>query len=419
MSKKKKRRLTPGRALVGTVMLFYFLAFMLLGLKEMQWQCFVLAAAVPVLILFGSVGITKLYPADTLLLSLVNFLCALGVLVLYRLKPEYGMSQAVNYGVGVAAMIGCTLLIRYMPHFRLVNLPMMLAGLALLAAPLVMGVEKNDAKSWIAIGGFNFQPSEVVKVLMLICLATLLARRKVIPAMGFAAVCVLILAVQNDFGTALVYFGTALMLGYAATGSLLLVGAGLGGAAAAVLAGSLMMPERFRRAMSRVDAWLDPWADPQGKGYQLIQGLVAMVNGGPFGVGLGVGNGTVIPQHQNDSIFMVIVNEFGMIFGLMILAVYVLIILRGMMIAKSSRTRFHALLSSGCAAMLAVQTFVIIGGNIKLIPMTGLPLPFISLGGTAMVSSMCIIGMMQGVSARNAAGLQEDRELALQGGDGL
>lgn len=419
MSKKKKRRLTPGRALVGTVMLFYFLAFMLLGLKEMQWQCFVLAAAVPVLILFGSVGITKLYPADTLLLSLVNFLCALGVLVLYRLKPEYGMSQAVNYGVGVAAMIGCTLLIRYMPHFRLVNLPMMLAGLALLAAPLVIGVEKNDAKSWIAIGGFNFQPSEVVKVLMLICLATLLARRKVIPAMGFAAVCVLILAVQNDFGTALVYFGTALMLGYAATGSLLLVGAGLGGAAAAVLAGSLMMPERFSRAMSRVDAWLDPWADPQGKGYQLIQGLVAMVNGGPFGVGLGVGNGTVIPQHQNDSIFMVIVNEFGMIFGLMILAVYVLIILRGMMIAKSSRTRFHALLSSGCAAMLAVQTFVIIGGNIKLIPMTGLPLPFISLGGTAMVSSMCIIGMMQGVSARNAAGLQEDRELALQGGDGL
>ena len=138
MSKQKKRRLTPGRALVGTVMLFYFLAFLLLGMKNMEWQCFLLAAVVPVLILFGSVGITKLYPADTLLLSLVNFLCALGVLVLYRLKPEYGMSQAVNYGVGVAAMIGCTLLIRYRPHFRLLNVPMMLAGLALLAAPLVL-----------------------------------------------------------------------------------------------------------------------------------------------------------------------------------------------------------------------------------------------------------------------------------------
>lgn len=419
MSKQKKRRLTPGRALVGTVMLFYFLAFLLLGLQKMEWQCFLLAAVVPVLILFGSAGLTKLYPADTLLLSLVNFLCALGVLVLYRLKPEYGMSQAVNYGIGVAAMIGCTLLIRYIPHFRMLNLPVMLAGLALLAAPLVMGVEKNDARSWISVGGFNFQPSEVVKVLMLICLSTLLARRKVIPAMGFAAVCVLILAVQNDFGTALVYFGTAMVLGFSATGSLLLVGAGAGGAAAAVVAGSLLMPERFARAMSRVDAWLDPWADPQGKGYQLIQGLVAMVNGGLWGVGLGVGNGTVIPQHQNDSIFMVIVNEFGMIFGVMILTVYALIIIRGMMIAKGSRTRFHALLAAGCAAMLAVQTFVIIGGNIKLIPMTGLPLPFISLGGTAMVSSMCMIGILQGVAARNAAGLREDRELALQGGDGL
>lgn len=419
MSKKKKRRLTPGRALVGTVMLFFFLAFFLLGLKNMEWQCFVLAVAVPFIILFGSVGITRLYPADTLLMSLVNFLCALGVLVLYRLKPEYGMSQAVNYAIGVAAMIGGTLMIRYMPHFRLLNLPMMAAGLALLAAPLLLGVEKNGARSWIALGSFSFQPSEAVKVLMLICLSTLLARRKVIPAMGFAAVCVLILAVQNDFGTALVYFGVALALGYASTGSLLLVGAGIGGAAAAVVAGSLLMPERFARAMTRVDAWLDPWSDPQGSGYQLIQGLVAMVNGGAWGVGLGAGNGTVIPQHQNDSIFMVIVNEFGMIFGAVVLAVYMLIVIRGMMIARASRTRFHALLAIGCVALLAVQTFVIIGGNIKLIPLTGLPLPFISLGGTALVSSMCIIGMLQGVSARNAAGLKEDRELALQGGDGL
>ena len=419
MNKKKKRRLTPGRALVGTVMLFYFLAFLLLGFKTMEWQSFALAVAVPVLILFGSVGITKLYPADTLLLSLVNFLCALGVLVLYRLDPARGMSQAVNYGVGVAAMIGCTLLIRYIPHFRMLNLPIMLAGLALLAAPLVMGVEKNAARSWIAIGGFNFQPSEVVKVLLLICLSTLLARRKVIPAMGFAAVCVLILAIQNDFGTALVYFGTALALGFAATGSLLLVGAGVGGAGAAVLAGSLLMPERFSRAMERFNTWLDPWKDTQGQGYQLIQGLIAMVNGGLWGVGLGVGNGHVIPQHYNDSIFMVIVNEFGMIFGAMVLAVYVLIVIRGMMIAKACRTRFHTLLVTGCVAILALQTFVIIGGNIKLIPLTGLPLPFVSHGGTAMVSCMCIIGMMQGVSARNSAGLREDRELALQGGDGL
>ena len=414
--KNNRRRMTPGRLMVSTVMLFYFLAFLLLGLQEMEWQCFVLAAVVPMIVLFGSVGITKLYPADTLLLSMVNFLCALGVLVLYRLKPEYGMSQAINYGIGVAAMIGCTLLIRYLPSFRFVNWAFVLGSVGLLALPLLIGTEKNGANSWITLGGISFQPSEIVKIALLISMAHLLAKRKVIFTMGFAAVCVLILAVQNDFGTALLYFGTALVLGYASTGSLLLVGAGVGGAGAAVVLGNMIMPERFSRAMSRVDVWLDPWQDVQGAGYQIVQGLIAMANGGLWGVGLGAGNATVIPEHYNDFIFAVIVNEFGMVFGLIVILMYAFIMIRGIMIARNTRTMFHALLATGCAAMLAMQVFVIIGGNIKLIPLTGITLPFISYGGTSLVSSLCIIGIMQGVAARNAAGIHEDRELAMQGG---
>lgn len=414
--KNKRRRITPGRAMVSTVMLFFFLAFFLLFLKDFNWQSLMLALAVPVIVLFGSVGITKLFPADTLLLSLTNFLCALGVLVLYRLSPERGLTQALNYGVGVAAMIGCTLLIRYMPSFRFVNWAFMLGSMALLALPLVIGTEKNGANSWISLGGRSFQPSEIVKLALLISLAHMLSKRKVIVPMGFAAVCVLILAVQNDFGTALLYFGTALVLGYAATGSVLLVGAGVGGAAAAVVLGNMVMPQRFARAMSRVNVWLNPWQDVQGAGYQIVQGLIAMANGGLWGVGLGAGNATVIPEHYNDFIFAVIVNEFGMIFGLIVVAMYALIMIRGIMIARNARTVFHALLATGCAAMLALQVFVIIGGNIKLIPLTGITLPFISYGGTSLVSSLCIIGIMQGVAARNAAGVNEDRELAMQGG---
>ena len=134
--KNKRRRITPGRAMVSTVMLFFFLAFFLLFLKDFNWQSLMLALAVPVIVLFGSVGISKLFPADTLLLSLTNFLCALGVLVLYRLSPERGLTQAVNYGIGVAAMIGCTLLIRYMPSFRFVNWAFVLGSVGLLALPL-------------------------------------------------------------------------------------------------------------------------------------------------------------------------------------------------------------------------------------------------------------------------------------------
>ncbi len=414
--KKKRRRLTPGRAMVSTVMLFFCLAFFLLFLKDFSWQSLLLSLVVPVIILIGSVGISKLFPADTLLLSLTNFLCALGVLVLYRLDPERGLTQALNYGVGVAAMIGCTLLIRYLPSFRFVNWAFVLGSVGLLALPLLIGTERNGANSWISLGGISFQPSEIVKIALLISMAHLLAKRKVVFTMGFAAVCVLILAVQNDFGTALLYFGTALVLGYASTGSLLLVGAGVGGAGAAVVLGNMIMPERFSRAMSRVDVWLDPWQDVQGAGYQIVQGLIAMANGGLWGVGLGAGNATVIPEHYNDFIFAVIVNEFGMVFGLIVILMYAFIMIRGIMIARNTRTMFHALLATGCAAMLAMQVFVIIGGNIKLIPLTGITLPFISYGGTSLVSSLCIIGIMQGVAARNAAGIHEDRELAMQGG---
>ena len=111
-----------------------------------------------------------------------------------------------------------------------------------------------------------------------------------------------------------------------------------------------------------------------------------------------------------------IVNEFGMLFGLIVILMYAFIMIRGIMIARNTRTMFHALLATGCAAMIALQVFVIIGGNIKLIPLTGITLPFISYGGTSLVSSLCIIGILQGVAARNAAGIHEDRELAMQGG---
>ncbi len=414
---KKKRRLTPGRAMVSTVMLFFFLGFFLLFLKDFQVQSLILSFVVPVIILFGSVGLKKLFPADTLLLSVTNFLCALGVLVLYRVDPDRGLTQAVNYGVGVLAMMGCAWLIRFMPTFRYVNWAFLLLSLGLLALPLVIGTERNGAHSWVTIGGRSFQPSEMAKITLLISLSHLLSRRKVIFTMAFGAVCVLILAVQNDFGTALLYFGTVLVLGYAATGSLLLVGAGVTGAGAAVVLGNWLLPEKFARALTRVDIWLDPWKDPQGAGYQIVQGLIAMANGGLWGVGLGAGNATVIPEHYNDFIFAVIVNEFGMIFGLIVIAMFAFIMIRSIMIAGQSRTLFHALLATGCGAMIALQVFVIIGGNIKMIPLTGITLPFISYGGTSLVSSLCIMGLLQGVAARNAAGENEDRELAMQGGD--
>lgn len=400
---------TPARRLLGAVMIFYFLAFFLLGLKDYSWQAFLLSVFVPVIILVGVVGLPKLFPADRLLLSLTNFLCALGVLVLFRLDPDRGLTQAVNFGVGVAAMLICTLAVRYVKSWKLLTILLMLGSMGLLALPLVMGKETNGAKNWVSLAGFGFQPSELVKLSLIICISYCLSRRQVFVTVAFAGACLMILMLQKDLGTALLYYGVTLLLLYAATGSGLLVGLGCaGGAGAAVLGYSM-----FAHVKKRVAVWLNPWADYQNSGYQIVQGLIAIANGGLFGVGLGLGNASVIPESYNDYIFSVIAHEFGVIFAVFVLLIYLAVILRGISIARQSDSTFHSLLALGCAVLIGLQTFVIVGGNIKLIPLTGVTLPFISYGGTSLVSSLCVIGLLQGVAARNRAQIKEDKRLAM------
>ena len=407
MAHTRKRR-DPARPLLSAVELFFFLAFLLLFLKDFAWQSALLAVAVPLLIFSGVMGLSRLFPADKLLLSLTNFLCALGVLLLYRLSPERGLTQAVNYFVGVVCMIFCTLLVRYLKNWTWVALLMAVGGLGMLMLPLLFGTEKYGAKNWITLGGMSLQPSEMVKLALLCVVSYLLAHRRRAAAIVYAGACLLLLMLQKDLGTALMYYGVTMMLLYLSTGSLPLMGAGLAAGAGAGVAGYHM----FAHVRKRVAIWLDPWADSGDAGYQIVQSLIAMVNGGLFGVGLGLGNASVIPAYYNDFIFSVILHEFGVLFGLVVLGMYGAIVARGVMIARRARTVFDATLATGCAALIALQTFVIVGGNIKLIPLTGVTLPFISYGGTSMVSSLCVIGLLQGVAARIQAGVDEDKMLA-------
>lgn len=408
MARNKK---DPGRRLSSAVMLFYFCAFLLIACKDFAWQGFALALAVPAMIWVGTNFLPKLFPSDRLLLSLTNFLCALGVLVLYSTEPDYAYHQAMYYGVGILAMIVCVWIVRLVRSWRIPVLLLIPLSLALLVLPLVIGRETNGAKNWFYVAGISVQPSEIVKLSLLIIVSYYMSRHRMLPWLFFAVSCLGILMLQKDLGTALMYYGTTLMLFYASSGNLFLTGLGLAGGVGAAVMGYKM----FAHVKKRVAIWLNPWSDYENSGFQIVQSLMAIASGGLFGVGLGLGSPKTIPVYYTDFIFAVICEQFGLIFGLCVLLMYVAIIWRGATTAMAARTSFHGLLAMGCTIMLGLQTFVIIGGVIKMIPLTGVTMPFVSYGGTSLVSSLCLVGLLQGVASLNDDDLKEDTRLAMLG----
>jgi len=394
-------------------MLFFFSAFLLISVKDaIHWRGIGLALAVPVLIYIATMWLPRFFPADKLLLAIANFLCGLGVLILYSTDQgagtARGIQQAVFYGVGILAMLVCILLVRYVRRWKFLISLIMLGSMLLLALPLAIGSEQNGAFNWINIGGINLQPSEVVKLSLLLILSYYLSERRMIPWLLFALFSLGVLMLQRDMGTALIYYTATLLMFYSSTGNLPMTGLGvLGG-----MGGAVLGYQMFAHVKVRVAIWRNPWIYYETSGYQIVQMLMAIASGGLFGVGLGLGAPRLIPVYFTDCIFAVICEQFGIIFGILVLVMYVILIIRGASIATFARSGFHSLLAMGCTVMLGIQTFVIIGGVLKLIPLTGVTMPFVSYGGTSMVSCMGTIGLLQGVASINQDDLAYDYDIS-------
>ncbi|MCQ2453719.1 MAG: FtsW/RodA/SpoVE family cell cycle protein [Clostridia bacterium] len=420
---KQKKRRNPIDLLTGVMQVFFFAAFFLLFLKDWSVEALVMAFAVPALLYLTGAVLPRLFPMDKLLLALINFLCALGILLQFRYSASRGFTQAFNYALGLVAMIGCSLMVRHIRSWKLLTVPMMLASCGLLALPFVFRAANagKGATAWVGFGSMTMQPSELVKILYVLILSFLLSRRRVVTSMIFIGVMLGFLVLQRDLGTAAIYAGTGLVLLYAATHSKLLTGGILAGAAGGISVMYLLFRDSyFLTVQNRINNWLDPFAtyDKLGGGYQIVQSLIAIANGGWWGTGLGLGSAEMIPEFRTDFIFSALMNEFGLVFAALILCVYMLIVLRSADIALRSASAFHALLSTACAAAFALQTFIIIGGITKLIPMTGVTVPFLSYGGTSIVSCMALMGLIQGTAGLNEHLLKEDRRLADTPGEG-
>ena len=249
-----------------------------------------------------------------------------------------------------------------------------------------------------------------MKPVLILCLAGSFANRprfvSCIPAIAFAAVCCGILLMQRDLGAVLLYFLVTVIMYYAATSNAFIALSGLGMGAAAAVVAYRFIP----LVQTRVELWQNPWSDPTNKGLQLVQALIAIGSGGLFGMGLGLGRPRSIPLYYSDFIFAAITEEFGLLFAIGVLTIYVLIIMRGLIVAFNARTSIHSLTAFGLVTILGLQTMLIVGGNTKLTPLTGVTLPLVCYGGSSLVSTFFSMGLLLGISSMNAEDEARDIE---------
>ena len=382
-------------------------AFAVEGQTDMQALA-LLAAMVP-LGLATALLLPRFLPIDALIMALTNLLCGVSVVILYTVAPSRGVRQTVFYAGGLAVMLVMAGIVSRVRRWKGITRLAMVLGVAALVLPLAFGEWNNGAKNWVQLPGLSpFQPSELVKLALVLTLAYYFSAHRTVwqmmPAIVFAAACLLLLMLQRDLGTALIYYLTTLVLFYAACGNLPLTLVGIAGGAGAAVLGYQM----FAHVKVRVAMWKNPWSDPLGKGYQIIQALLAIGSGGLFGVGLGQGTPEKIPEYHNDFIFAVICEQMGLIFGLLLLVVYVLLIARGVTVINRSRRSFDLLLGCGVLAMLAIQTLMIVAGVVKMIPLTGVTMPFMSYGGSSLISCLAMVGILHGISARAQDDMEED-----------
>ena len=375
----------------------------------MDMQAIELLAVMAAAGLLTTLALPRILPIDPLIMALTNFLCSVGVVILYTVSPDRGLKQATYYGIGLAAMIVMSLIVSKVRRFKGLTVLSMLLGVGALVLPLAFGQWSGGAKNWVSVPFFgSVQPSELVKLSLVLAMAYYFSAHRTVfqmmPAILFAGACLLLLMLQRDLGTALIYYMTTLVMFYVACGNVPLTMLGLAGGAGAAVMGYRM----FAHVKVRVAMWRNPWSDPLDKGYQIIQALLAIGSGGLFGVGLGQGTPEKIPAYFNDFIFAVICEQLGLVFGVLVLAVYVLMMLRGMTVISRSRRSFDMLLGCGVLAILAIQTVMIVGGVIKMLPLTGVTMPFISYGGSSLLSCMCMVGILHGICARAQEDMEED-----------
>ena len=379
------------------MMAFLFLCFLDLTFVTGE-QRYLYLFGFLLLFLFAMILLYSLIYDKVNRLVLNNFCMLLGIgfSVISRLQFEKAYKQFLAVLVAFAICLVIPYLFDRVPIWKKLTWAYGLFGIGALAAVLLLGELTNGSKITFTVAGLTFQPSEFVKILYLFYLAAMLCRKADLTHVALSAVLagahVLILVMSRDLGSALIYFATYVLIVYAMTEKVryLLLGA-VGGVLASYIA-----YQRFAHVRSRFLAWKDPWTYIDGKGYQITQSLFAITSGSWFGMGLLQGNPEDIPFVEADFIFSAICEEFGLIFGICLIVIFLVICFEMLRCARLCRDRFYGCLMFGTGVLILFQAFLTIGGGLKFIPLTGVTLPLISYGRSSAMTVCFLFGIFEG-----------------------
>lgn len=354
--------------------------------------------------------------ADPYVLPLAAFLTCIGMVMIHRLKPALYAQQVKWLLVGLIVFYLAAALSKRINELVNYKYVIGMLSLLLLIIAIVFGTEIGGSRSWIILGPIRFQPSEFAKLLMIVFLSAYLVAYKdilsapsekygplrlppfrlIAPLVVIWGMAILMFVLQRDLGSALLFFGIAVSMTYMATGMkryVLLAGLFF-------LFSSALSYFLFSHVKVRVAIWLNPWLDPNGQAYQIIQSLFAFGSGGLVGRGLTLGYPELIPEVHTDFIFSAIAEEWGLLGALAVIFAYLLLFYRGFNIALNCKNAMNALLAAGLTVSFALQAFIILAGVTKLLPLTGITLPLVSYGGSSMTASFITIGLLFALSAK-------------------
>lgn len=354
--------------------------------------------------------------ADEVLLPITAGLTGLSLVMIYRLRPEFLVRQAAWVSLGLVALLIVFAALGDLRWVRRYSYLSAVVGVALLVLTAAVGVERNGARQWLVLGGFTLEPGEIVKLLLVAFFAGVLTDTRGMltlpgprhwkdelarlgPMLVICFGALLVLVFQRDLGLAMLYFGIFLSMLYIATGRLDYVAVGL----LAFVAGAAISYDLVGHVRVRVDMWVNPWADPSGRGYQIVQGLYALASGGVVGAGLGAGHPDLMPAAHTDMIFPAIGEELGLAGAACVITLYLLFVGRVFRTAVRAEGTVEMLVAGGLAASFGLQTFIILAGSTRLTPLTGIPAPFLTYGGSAAVSNFAALALLLSISARQAA----------------